>query len=284
MRMKPEPLPRARARPGPRRRPRPRWFSATARRFGLVLISAALVIGSWWAWHSGWAGGKLALLGRNLIQLGAVSGLRLENVLVEGRIETRPADLLAAMRTSRGMPLLAIDAAATKARLEALPWVLSATVERDWPSTLRVVITERKAFALWQHGKRTALIDRTGKVIVEGNLARAAGQPLVVGEGADRGAAQIVDILLSEPDLFRQVEAAVLVSKRRWNVRLVNGIDVRLPEEGTAAAWHRLAAMARSQGLLDRALTVIDMRLPDRVTVRLAPGATTTPESGDQST
>jgi cell division protein FtsQ len=205
-------------------------------------------------------------------------------VLVEGRVETGSAEILRALRAERGSALLAIDVAGAKERLEALPWVKAATVVRQLPSTIAVHIEERKAFALWQSGKRLAVIDRDGTIILREDVARFAGRPLVVGEGAERRAGEIVDLLASEPELFREVEAAVLVSGRRWNLRLKHGISVRLPEEGAAAAWHRLAELARREAVLDRALTVIDLRIPDRVTVRLSPEAIEPPEEPGEST
>jgi cell division protein FtsQ len=69
------------------------------------------------------------------------------------------------------------------------------------------------------------------------------------------------------------VRASVLVGERRWNLRLKNGIDVLLPESGAAAALERLVALDREKNLITRDILAIDLRLPDRVTVRLSDGA-----------
>ena len=71
-----------------------------------------------------------------------------------------------------------------------------------------------------------------------------------------------------------RVAAAVLVRGRRWNVRLAGGIDVRLPEDDPRAAWAQLARMQREHGVLERDVIAIDLRMPDRLVVRTAPGAT----------
>jgi cell division protein FtsQ len=62
----------------------------------------------------------------------------------------------------------------------------------------------------------------------------------------------------------------VLVAQRRWNLRLKNGIDVRLPETGVETALATLVDLDREKKLLSRDVTAIDLRLPDRVTVRLS--------------
>ena len=278
-------LPSARRRPNaPRRRPRSRLTPKRLRLAGAGFGGAILLGACVTAVASGWLGARMDAIGRGLIGITADAGLKLQDVLVEGRAETRSAEILRALQAERGTAMLAIDVAAAKARLEALPWIRSATVVRQLPSTLAVRIEERKAFALWQSGKRLAVIDREGMVILRENIARFAGRPLVVGEGAEQRAAAIVDLLASEPELFGEVEAAVLVSGRRWNLRLKHGISVRLPEEGAEAAWHRLADLARKEAVLDRALTIIDLRIPDRVTVRLSPEAIEPPEDPGEST
>jgi cell division protein FtsQ len=65
----------------------------------------------------------------------------------------------------------------------------------------------------------------------------------------------------------------VLVGERRWNLRLKNGIDVRLPETDVAPALERLVALDNEKNLITRDIVAIDLRLPDRVTVRLSEAA-----------
>jgi cell division protein FtsQ len=280
-----EPLPRAKRRPSPpRRRPKPMLSPRMVRLGAVGLAAAVLAGGASYAVSSGWVGARLDAIGKGLIDIAADSGLSVRNVLVEGRAETRAADILEALQAERGAPLLGIDVAAAKERLERLPWVRSATVERRLPDTLRVRVEERQAFALWQQGKRLAVIDRDGTVIIKDKLARFADRPLVVGEGAERRAAEIVDLLAADPKLRREVEAAVLVSGRRWNLRLKGGVEVRLPEEGVERAWAQLARMVREEGLLARAVTMVDLRQPDKAIVRLTPEAAKEPEEPGEST
>jgi cell division protein FtsQ len=248
------------------------------------IASAAVISASTYAVKSGWADRQVSLAANRLIEIAAHSGFQVRNVLVEGRVETKSGDILAALKAERGAPLLGIDVAAAKARLEGLPWIKSAEVERQLPDTVRVKVEERKPFALWQVGQRLSVIDREGVVIVKDNVARFGDRPLVVGEGAERRAAEILDLVASEPAISNSVESAVLVSGRRWNLRLKGGIEVRLPEEGMNAAWHRLAQMERETRLLKKAITAIDLRQPDRVTVGLTPEAAQAPQGPGEST
>jgi cell division protein FtsQ len=66
------------------------------------------------------------------------------------------------------------------------------------------------------------------------------------------------------------VRAAFLISDRRWDLQLENGISIRLPQDNIDAALADLVKMDEESGLLSRDIVAIDMRLADRVTVRLS--------------
>ena len=66
-----------------------------------------------------------------------------------------------------------------------------------------------------------------------------------------------------------RIRAGTLVSARRWTLKIDNGIDVRLPERGAAEAVARLVRLEREQRILDKDVIAIDLRMPDRIVVRL---------------
>ena len=148
-----------------------------------------------------------------------------------------------------------------------------ATVERRFPKAIFVRLIERAPLALWQRKGEFEVVDSAGVVIDGARADGFAGLPVIVGDDAPRHAASLLAVMASEPALSTRVKAAVRVGGRRWNVRLDNGIDVQLPEEGVAAAWHRLAEFDRRHRLLARDIVAVDLRLPDRLVVRRAPAA-----------
>jgi cell division protein FtsQ len=209
-----------------------------------------------------------------MVEATGLLGLTVSDIKVEGRETTDRETILAVLGARAGTPILAVNPAQAKERLEALPWVHSALVERRLPGTLYVRLVERKPLALWQHGGRIELIDREGGVIPVMRLDQFAKLPLVVGESAATHAAELVDMLASEPDLAARLTAAIRVGDRRWNLRMDNAINVLLPAEDTAGAWSRLASLERSNAILAREVQTIDMRLPDRLVLRVTPEAT----------
>jgi cell division protein FtsQ len=198
----------------------------------------------------------------------AALGLVVRDIEVEGRETTDAATIMAALAADRGTPILAVSPSRAKEKLESLPWVRSAAIERRLPDTLVVRLVERHPLAVWQHAGKHELIDREGAVIPVKDLTRFARLPTVVGDDAASQAAGLIDMLAREPELAARVTAAVRVDDRRWNLRIDNAIDVLLPETNLAEAWARLAAQERANSLLQRDIQTVDMRLPDRLVLR----------------
>lgn len=212
------------------------------------------------------------MLDRGWAQVLAASaklGLAVDDIEVEGRETTDAATILAALAAERGTPILGVSPSRARAQLLALPWVRSAVIERRLPGTLYVRLVERKPLAIWQHGGKQELIDRDGTVIPVPDLGRFAKLPIVVGEDAPPHAAALVDMLATEPDLAARVGAAVWVGERRWNLRVDGSIDVLLPDTNPAAAWTKLARLERSDGVLKREVQAVDLRLSDRLVLRV---------------
>jgi cell division protein FtsQ len=220
-----------------------------------------------------------SLLGQSLLQSAAdriiqgtaLLGLTVTDITVEGRETTDRETILTALAAGRGTPILAVSPMRVKEQLEALPWVRTAVIERRLPSTLYIRLVERKPLALWQHGGKLELLDRDGSVIPVTRLERFAKLPLVVGEGAASHAAELLEMLASDPDLASRVTAAIRVGDRRWNLRIDNATDVLLPADETASAWSQLARLERSSAILKREVLTIDLRLSDRLVLRVTP-------------
>jgi len=219
-------------------------------------------------WQSGWVPGAIDKAKWKMIALASDLGFKVDEILVIGRRETAQKDLLAALRLARGAPILAFDLQAARKRIEALPWIKTASVERMLPDTVLLNIEERQPLALWQHKGAFALIDYDGEVILKTGLERYSDLIVVVGRDAPGQAAELLKTLAAEPELMDQVKAAVRIGGRRWNLRLKNDIDVRLPEEDTAKAWARLAEYEKTHRVLERDVQILDLRIPDRLIVR----------------
>lgn len=258
--------------PAPVRARRRRRLRRRAIFAGTALAAVASLAGAGlYVARSGLLATKLAPVEAKLAAESAALDLTVQSVEVVGRTRTERAAILDALRVRRGTPILSVDLDAAKERLEALPWVRSAAVERLMPDGILVRLVEHHPLAIWQHQHRFDVIDQSGVVIPRAQAEDFPNLPQLVGPGAPEAAADLVTTLAAEPELARHVTAATRVGGRRWNIELDNGIEVALPEEAPEAAWRRLAALDRSDRLLERDITAIDMRLPDRLVLRLPP-------------
>ncbi len=258
-----------------RRRARAAWrrnFRFPLGRRGIALACVALLAAAIFLAHrTQWDASALELIQAKAMTLSAAAGLAVNDVVVQGRSRTSPDSILAALGAKRGTPILAIDPAAAKARLESIPWVRTASVERVLPGTLQVRIAEREPLAFWQRNGKLELVDRDGVVLPAQHVEEFGDLLVLVGDDAPKEGASLLDMLAAEPQLQNHVTAAVRVGGRRWNLHLDNGIDIELPEQNPIAAWHELARLDRTDGLLQRDIRRVDFRLPDRLVVQAAP-------------
>jgi cell division protein FtsQ len=200
-------------------------------------------------------------------------GFRVAAVSVSGGSQVSREQALALAGVTGRSSLLFFDVGTARAQLLANPWIADAAVLKLYPDRLLITITERRAFALWQRNGQVDVIADDGTVLQPFAEDCYRGLPLVVGSGAERRAKDFIGILDRFPEIRSALSASVLVAERRWNLRLTNGMDVRLPENDLQGALDRLVKLDHDKKLLSRDITSIDLRLADRVTVRLPDAA-----------
>lgn len=269
-----------RSKTGRRRRVRPVWRGRLAVSAVVLILGTSVAAGGWWVWQGFHPERILDLAASQIVALSAKSGMTLQEILVTGRRNSPREALLDAVQLTRGSPTLSFDPHAAKARIEALPWVRSASVQRLLPHTVVVRLEERQPLALWQHRGQFRLIDERGEVIPLDRIDAFADLLTVVGEDAPAHAATLLDLLATQASLRDRVRAAVRVGGRRWNLRLDNDIDIALPEDDSVEAWARLAEYERVHRILSRDVKLVDLRLPDRLVVRRSSPAKSVVEKG----
>ena len=200
-------------------------------------------------------------------------GFRIAAVSLTGASQVSRERALALAGVTGRTSLLFFNAETARAALLANPWIADAAVLKLYPDRLLITITERRAFALWQYNGQLNVIADDGTVLQTFVEERYRSLPLVVGNGAERRAKDVIGLLDRYPEIRSALRASVLVATRRWSLRLTNGMDVRLPEGELQPALDRLVKLDREKKLLSRDISSIDLRLPDRVTVRLSDAA-----------
>jgi cell division protein FtsQ len=201
------------------------------------------------------------------------AGFRITAVTINGRKQLTQDEVLATGGVNGRSSLLFLDAAVVRDRLKANPWIGEATVLKLYPGQIQIDISERTAFALWQQDGRLSVIADDGAVLEPYVSPRFTALPLVVGKGAETRARDFFALLARYPQVRAATRAAIFVGERRWNLRLKDGLDVRLPETDVGNALAALSKLDKEERLFSRDIVAIDMRLPDRLTVQLSEDA-----------
>jgi cell division protein FtsQ len=243
----------------------------------VLFLATAVAYG---AWIGGQTSKIFGLFTGGVEHLAVAAGFGVKRVTVEGQLHATDADITAALKAGPNTMMLGLDTDAAKARLEAVPWIRHAQVMRFLPSTLQVVIEERSPYAVWQKDGQTYVVDDEGVVLTRALRDAYPDLPLVVGEGAGKSASQLFAVLVRYPDLKEKMLGAIRVGDRRWTLKLKSGVEVMLPDDNVDEALASLTKLEQEHGVLERDIAAVDLRLLDRITVRLHETASAAPSDG----
>ena len=245
-----------------RKLPRFLGFGLTFVFFGIVAITGAIVGGHVDAFRQRHGEPRHALA--------RFLGLGLDQVTIAGIARLTEPEILATAGISPKVSLALLDAADMRDRLERMPLVKSASVRKLYPNELVVTLVEREA-ARPVAAQRRSLRDRR-RTAPSSTPCRMRASRNCRSSSARTPTSHTADylaLLEAAGPLRGRILAGTLVSARRWTLKIDNGIDVRLPESGAAEAVARLVRLEREQRILDKDVIAIDLRMADRIVVRL---------------
>lgn len=217
-----------------------------------------------------------------LLALGAVSALVLasvgalrsplldvDRVVVTGAERSTPALVAEAAAVATGEAMIDVDAGAVARRVGGLPWVRSADVERQWPGTVAVTVTERVPVAVVEaSGGGVALVDADGRLLERvpappPGLVRLDGVPPAgeAGERLDAEAADALAVAAALPPSLAETTAAVALAGDQVELHLAPFGLVRLgtPEDLGAKFLAAATVLARVD---PTGFGVLDVRVP----------------------
>ncbi|ESZ52311.1 cell division protein FtsQ/DivIB [Mesorhizobium sp. RSR565B] len=241
-----------------------------APRFSAAILSASLIASS--SLYGAILGGHADDIVQSIT---ARTGFAVDQIKVVGNRQTSEIDILDRLELDGWTSLIGFDAEAARERIDTLPWVEVAAVRKVYPHTLEVRVEEREPFALWQQGAELSVIERSGAVIAPFSGGKQALLPLIIGTGVPAKAPDFVAKINKFPELAARVKGYIRIGERRWDLKLENGITIKLPEDGEDQAIADLVRMDHDNGLLTRDIAAVDMRISDRLVVQLTPEAAT---------
>ncbi len=164
-----------------------------------------------------------------------------------------------------------LDLDAMKLTVDGLSPVKTATMRIKPGGVLQVIVEERNPVILWRLPDGLHLVDAEGYVVAEDTQRELHGTlPIMAGEGAERETSEALQLMRAAGPLANRMRGLVRVGERRWDLVLDREQRIMLPEKGAVAALERVVALSQVQEMLQRDLSVVDMRLGDRPTIRIA--------------
>lgn len=160
------------------------------------------------------------------------------------------------------------------ARVEAFDAVNMVDAQVMLGGALMLTVTERQPVAVWRHRGGLDLIDIEGhRVAVTDRRDGAPDLPLITALGANEAVTEALALYAAAGPISDRVRGLTRQGERRWDLALIGGQVIRLPETGAVPALQRVIALHEAGELLDRDVPVIDMRNPKRPTIRLGEDA-----------
>jgi cell division protein FtsQ len=196
-------------------------------------------------------------------------GFPIAMVDVTGVKELSKDEILTASGMGPSGSLLFLNVAQVRTNVKALPLVSEATVRKLYPDRVNIHIVEREPYALWQQDGTVHVISVDGTIIDGLRDKRYLRLPHVVGANAHKYAKDYVALLEQVPEFRSEIRAGVLVSERRWNLKLNNGVEVKLPEKEPADALRQLIKLNKEARVLSKDIISIDLRVDGRAAFRL---------------
>lgn len=249
------------------------WKKIWVRRVALMVVPGVLVALLGWRLvnspmvHDAFADGKAAMIDT----LSAMPEFAISGVVISGASQDLSNLIKGEVALPDGASTLTFDIEAARGRVVELAAVRQARVTVSADGMLNVDVVERLAAALWRDAEGVLwLADREGVILAAATTRQDhPGLPVILGAGATAAMGEALKLFDAVPDLRKRVRAIVRVGERRWNVVLDRDLVIMLPERGAKEALSRVMAWHYSEDLLDRGLVSVDMRLPDRPTVRM---------------
>ena len=135
---------------------------------------------------------------------------------------------------------------------------------------LSATVTERVPVVLWRHARGIELLDKTGHRVASATSREVRKDlPIIAGEGADRATPEALALIDAAGPVLPRLRGLERMGERHWDLVLDRGQRIKLPPEGALQALESVIAQDRAQAMLDRDISVVDLRQKARPVVRL---------------
>ncbi len=243
------------------------WLCANAdaaARAGFVASLIYLAAAGYYATTLGSAGSDLGATGANMALRKA--GFSIDEVSIRGRVHVSEDAIKEALGATASTNIVSFDAEKAQERVRNIGWIKDVEIQRVWPSKLMVVVSERQPFALWRSGADTVAVDADGVTLGPVKKDELTSLARLSGDGAPQAARKLFEAMAAHPAILSQLEEAERIASRRWNLKLVGGPRIKLPENAGPALALAEKALGDPSLPLDQ-IDSLDLRVDGQIAI-----------------
>ena len=119
-----------------------------------------------------------------------------------------------------------------KSEIQTLPWVSEVLINISLQDSLNIRIKEYEPFAVWQDEERQYVVSKDSKIIAVDDIEQFNNLVILTGKNAPKNVGSLFDILSIDKEISKNIYSATWIGDRRWDIRFVNGLLVKLPSIG----------------------------------------------------
>lgn len=183
---------------------------------------------------------------------------------------------------------LTVDLDSTRSVFEAVPWVRRASVQRQFPNRLKVVLSEHHAVALWGEDGDSRLVNNFGEVF-DANQGDVEADDLPLLNGPPGQAALVLQAYQRLSPIFEEMDATLeqlqLTGHGSWRAQLDSGAVIDLGhgslDELQTRTQRFITTVTQVSARFGRDMESADLRYGNGYAVRLR-GVTTGDKDDDK--
>jgi cell division protein FtsQ len=249
-------------------RSRRHWPIVIARTIGYGLIAALILFGVY----------------RGAAVAAQAHMLQIDRIVVHGNQRLSSGEVIALLGGLRGQSLVWADLDVWRRRLLSSPWVGDADLRRSLPSTVDVVVSERRPVGIGRLAGQMYLFDEHGVIIDEygpqysgfdlpiiDGLSATPGAGAVTDPGRAELAARVIEALWLKPEIAQRVSQVDV--RDAHNAAVILSGDPAVIQLGDQQFLRRLQAyLELGPALRERVADIdyVDLRIDGRIYVRPA--------------
>lgn len=139
-------------------------------------------------------------------------------------------------------------------------------IARIFPNKLKINVINKTPLAIWQNKKEFFFITTTNELMRIQNSDNLLNFITITGRNAYLYSTKLMDMISIDKEIFSQVDAAMWVGERRWDIKLKDGTEIKLPENDPEVAWKKFIDLRNNSEKFNQGkFKIIDLRIEDKI-------------------